>query len=79
MVYIELTDKTPERVYYDYMPESQDAERGSISVDRHTLEWRLERVSPASSWSEYYFKAAARAAQLVSSNDNRKLAYAAFY
>lgn len=79
MVYLEFLEEVDGVVYYEYMPERRDAERGVVAIDRGTRERTLVKLSPASDMSMYYAHAWSRIDQMLDDGELKLQAYAAWY
>lgn len=78
MVYLELIEDTNDRVVYDFMPETRQAARGRIAVDKATREKTLITESPDAESSAYKAHAARRIVEMLDSGNLKKETYAAW-
>ena len=79
MVYMEFVSDDGAEVIYDYMPETKDAPKGTVSVNRKTGERKLIKRSPDGEWSAYHSQAWKRIEQMIADGTLKRETSSAWY
>lgn len=79
MVFLEYVRTEGDEVIYDYMPEKEDAPRGTISVNRRTRERSLLKESSADEQQWFMAHAWMRIEQMLDAGRLEKKTYAAWH
>ncbi|MEE8716581.1 MAG: hypothetical protein SOI26_05570 [Coriobacteriales bacterium] len=78
MVYLELVGDDGETVTYDYMPEREDAVRGTITVSR-SGEYGIPMLASGDDFGWYAGHALRRVREMLSSGNLKERAVVAWY
>ena len=79
MVYLEYVREANDEVVYDYMPEREDAPRGTVSVNRKTRKRSLLKASSENELSMYRRQAWRRVDQMLDAGHLEQKTYSAWY
>ena len=79
MVYLEFVSDDGDRVVYDYIPQREDAPRGTLFVSRSDGQRGLIKKSPADDWSEYRGKAWSLIEHMIREGNLKEKTWAAWY
>lgn len=79
MVYLEFVSDDGDMVVYDYMPQREDAPRGTLFVNRSDGQRGLIKKSSADDWSEYRGQAWSLIEEMIKSGNLKEKTGTAWY